>query len=241
MTPKGLRVVVLSAVILFCLGIWSCGLGYSHPPIVPIEVHSEALVHWLEHGIRGATLVHVDAHDDLGEIQADRFAAIESLAGRRDFKALRSADSLGVDGLYHEGNFVSAAVRLGIVRDIVWVIPGRIDDAARAVSNQAERGVATVPFEICTLETMPDFPGPVLLSVDLDFLPEFSESGHPGIEAPGDWSRSWGKAQRLHVVPVHSTGDGYANLPAVARDAVLDMLRAFLPAPSQWLSGSGAF
>ena len=237
MKPREVHAVVLSAMAICCGGLWGCGLGRPRPPLAAIEAHSEALVLWLERGVRDATLVHIDVHDDLRAIRPDQLAAIEALAALGDLDALRRADSLAVEGLYHEGNFLRAAFRLGIVRDVVWVIPSRIDDGARAVSSGAERGAAAVPLKICTLETMPDFPEPVLLSIDLDFVPEFARKRNIlELEAAQRLIKVLGKRapRRLHVVMSYSTGDGYT--PILLRwlgDAVLDMLRAHPSAPSR--------
>lgn len=236
MKPKSLRVMVLLAVFLSSSGLWRCGPRRPHPPVAAVEAHSEALVLWLERGIRGATLVHVDAHNDLREIPPEKAAAIEALARRGDLRAMRRADSPGEDGLYHEGSFVTAALRLGIVRNIVWVLPARDGESAQAELRRLEKRGLNVPLETCTLETMPDLPDPVLLGIDLDFLPEFArERGLTELEAARRLVRTLGKKapRRLHVVMSYSTGDGYT--PILLRwlgDATLDMLGAFPPAPS---------
>src|SRR5512138_1253043 len=139
MKPKSLSAMVLLAVFLSSSGLWRCGPRRPDPPVAAVEAHSEALVLWLERGIRGATLVHVDAHNDLREIPPEKVAAIEALAGRGDLHAMRRADSPGEDGLYHEGSFVTAALHLGIVRNIVWVIPARDSESARADLSRLEK------------------------------------------------------------------------------------------------------
>jgi tetratricopeptide (TPR) repeat protein len=236
MKPEPLRAMALLTVAFSSFGLWRCVPPRPNPTVSAVEAHSEALVLWLERGIRGATLVHVDAHDDLRKILPEKVAAIEAHAGRGDLHALRRADSFGEDGLYHEGSFVTAALRLGIIRNVVWVTPDWDNESAQAGLRRVENRGLKVPLEVCTLETMPDFPDPVLLGIDLDFLPEFArERGLPELEAARRLVLTFGKRapRRLHVVMSYSTGDGYT--PILLRwlgDAVLDMLGAFPSAPS---------
>jgi tetratricopeptide (TPR) repeat protein len=82
---------------------------------------------------------------------------------------------------------------------------------------------------------MPEFPNPVLLGIDLDFLPEFAGArGIPELEAARRLVATLGaKApRRIHLVLSYSTGDEYT--PILLRwlgDAVLMMLRLFPSVP----------
>jgi len=210
---------------------WGCGPRRAAAPVVAVEAHSEALPLWLELGIKNATLIHIDAHDDLRPIPPDKAEALKDLAVRRDLNALRRADSFGVDGLYDEGSLVSAAARLSVVRDVVWVVPGRDRDQVQALSSRAGRLAPGLPVMVCPLEEMPSFSRPVLVGIDLDFLPEFAcERGLTDLEAARRLARVLGERvpRRIQVVMCYSTGDGYT--PVLLRwlgDALLDFLMAY--------------
>src|SRR6476646_7167567 len=92
------------------------------------DCHDESYIRWRDAGVRGATLVHVDAHHDLEPGPAS--------------------------GIVHVGNYVRVAIDEGIVTRLIWVLPQPMwDDAAvRAVAGrdlaELSRGIdaAVVPL-----------------------------------------------------------------------------------------------
>lgn len=164
------------------------------PQGVVLENHDCALQHWLERGFRGAVLLHVDTHDDLRPVSADNLATLKALLDRGDIKGMARKGCGGRAGLFNEGNFLSAAVALGVVREVVWVLPFRfLDDEAAAVKlvkyleeagfSRADResfrlvdgwyrgAVRGTPVTLCEQERLPKIAEPVLLSFDADFIP----------------------------------------------------------------------
>ena len=159
-----------------------------------MENHDCALQHWIERGFAGAVLLHIDAHDDLRPVDAGKLAALKGLHARGEVAAMARKGCGGKDGLFNEGNFVRAAAALGVVREVVWVMPFtflRGDDAGKALMSYLEKAgisqadresfhlvdgwyrgaVGGIPVTLCDQERLPRLTEPVLLSIDADFFP----------------------------------------------------------------------
>jgi len=111
------------------------------------DCHDEAYAHWRDAGIRGATLVHVDAHHDLEPGPPSEIA--------------------------HIGNFVRLAIADGIVARLRWVLPQPMWDhpATRAVALHDLAALAAgVDASVAPLGETAGCAGPVLLDIDLDYL-----------------------------------------------------------------------
>jgi tetratricopeptide (TPR) repeat protein len=140
------------------------------PGIEPVlvEHHDGALHVWRRLGIRAHRVVHVDAHHDMWRID-DRLGAVTI------------------------ANYLCQAVRDGIVRDVVWVVPDGAwanadsrrtlrrlvralagEYGRRAAINEEDRRLTTTigntPLVVCALDTLPPCPDPVLLDIDTDFM-----------------------------------------------------------------------
>lgn len=206
----------------------SCGAGSATPRRVPrgsqvgvdpvpevrlIENHSDALIAWRRAGVRDRILVHIDGHSDLDWLP-DATIATLAAAEPAELEKLE-VGPYTLDGSTHRRfgiwNFVYPAVRLGIVREYVWVVPDgtlvdaaaaqelvrrlilskmqRIDlDEARTLRFESRRVRGTllgVPVTICELADLPSFDEPVLLDVDLDFLT--TRSGTTQEVTPRPW------------------------------------------------------
>ncbi|MFP4265395.1 MAG: hypothetical protein ACLFRC_06285, partial [Desulfonatronovibrionaceae bacterium] len=167
------------------------------PPFV-VQDHSQALPHWARLGIRNATLINFDAHDDMRRIPEQKMEALRLIYCSGDAAALEEAGGPGNTGLYNIGNFIYAAVGLGIVQEVYWVIPftyfqddhpGRLlrqfmldYGFPRDVVNTFElsEGVYTgiymgIPVTLCSLENLPGAKKRFLVSLDADFLPAHAE------------------------------------------------------------------
>jgi hypothetical protein len=160
--------------------------GGDDPLLVVVEEHHLAWPAWLEARARGdlapdATLVHLDAHEDLG---APGLGA--PLPGPEDPAAARrfAERELGVDDL------VVPALLDGTVGDLVWVVPPWLDEEPRETerdvgSRDGRRrelavGPALDPREypdrrpfrtrVVRLADLPAVSGEVVLDIDLDFF-----------------------------------------------------------------------
>lgn len=149
-------------------------------PIDAVIVKEESpLSGWMRKGYRGITVIHVDANDALGPVPEGNLKAVP------------------FDG----DNYLSAAVRLGIVKEIYWVMPYPFFEepggGARARRFLLDSGVARdwdeasglamvggclkgplggTQVTICAPDTMPFIREPVVLDMDVDFFHAFAES-----------------------------------------------------------------
>lgn len=162
-----------------------------------VEDHSELLAHWAEKGIRDAILINIDTHDDIRWISEEKIDALRRIYQQKDWTRFKKADSLAEGSLYHLGNWIYAGGRMGIFREVYWVIPFDIfsmqDPDAKLRRflrdyefNEQEIQTFTlrdrhfhgtfhgVPLTICDIKSLPEISSPLLLSVDTDFFPPYS-------------------------------------------------------------------
>lgn len=155
------------------------------------------LAHWHRRGVRGATLVCLDAHLDLQFIEPAR---IERLARCEDAAALLALESTHPldpvrETCFGLEDFLYAAARLGIVRRLVWVAPPHVlafGFATALAGVQQMEGVSVeqlesfrttpggwlegellgLPMVVGTLEQLVSLPveQPLLLDVDADYF-----------------------------------------------------------------------
>ncbi len=171
--------------------------------IAEMEDHSGSLPDWLEKGYRGMTVIHVDAHDDLGFIPEEKLAEIRRLAAARDWSGLRKRMDAGQHSLFTLTNYLYAAAQLGVAKEIYWVLPftffeepaggerardflktaGSVKDPTEVDAMTFTAGclhgrVRGVLLHVCGADTVPLIKEPVILDVDVDFFPAYaSERG----------------------------------------------------------------
>jgi tetratricopeptide (TPR) repeat protein len=164
------------------------------PEIRIMNNHSEALFIWAERGVKNRVVVHVDAHSDFRHIpDPDLAAALELLrAGRRD--ELRKRTNSGADELVTLGNYLFAAAKAGMAREIYWVsdvFPIASEAAAVAMKQQllsdglprdeiertfrfsdgrVSMTLYGVPFTVTSSGSLPRSSEPVLLDIDIDYF-----------------------------------------------------------------------
>lgn len=211
--PNKFSILVL--ILIVSLFAWSDGRSETYPLLgkdplkdsVIVEDHSEVLTHWVKRGIRNATLINIDTHDDIRSISPARLGQLKKLYDQKDVKAISESDSLSEKGLYDIGNFIYAAGKLGIIKEVYWIIPfshfshsdveNRMKKFLESYNFSDEhiktfkvkggcfRGeIDGIPFNICGIEKMPTIDHPFLLSIDIDFFPYLSvEYGVNKLEA----------------------------------------------------------
>lgn len=172
-----------------------------------MESHQEALPHWVERGLSGAVLLHIDAGDGFRTVAPESLAALKDLVSRRDLAGLARAGRGGEGRLYDARNFVRVAAELGIVREVVWIAPlvlfpaddtGKLlkehlgsagfsaqeSDSFRPVDGCYRGRVGSTAVSVCSQERLPVIQDPVLLSIDANFFPA-AASAH-GITFPSE-------------------------------------------------------
>ncbi len=168
------------------------------PRVHLFENNSSSLIAWRRAGERNRILVHLDGHSDLDWLPDETVARIaaatpEELADLEQHPYAMGGQTLHGFAIW---NFVYPAARLGIVREMIWVVPdGTLRD--RAAAQQLIRDVVInkiqgfrvedlralrfdgrtirgellgLPVTICELADLPEISEPVLLDVDLDYF-----------------------------------------------------------------------
>ena len=170
-----------------------------------VENHSEMLAHWAEQGVKDAVLLNFDEHDDIRRIPDRKTAALRKIYAAKNWPAFRQADTTGDRGLYNLGNWIYAGARLGIIREVCWVVPVDLpterhqeDDPLRKILRHydfPEEVISTftakgnryfgsfdgIPMTICGPNGLPDISRPLLLSIDLDFFPLYANNRRKSI------------------------------------------------------------
>jgi tetratricopeptide (TPR) repeat protein len=168
------------------------------PEIHVYENHSSALIAWRRAGVRGRILVHLDGHIDYDWLPDETVARIAAASPDelRDLEHHPYAMDGEAYSRFGIWNFIYPAARLGLVREMVWVVPdGTLQDAfsisqlahfqilekLQRVTVQEAAGLRRegrvlhgtlldMPVTICELSDLPDLPEPVLLDIDLDYF-----------------------------------------------------------------------
>jgi len=206
---KGLPLLLLSGFICFAS---SCSKPEEpqekEPPPPPLfevletvrlhEAGSENLAEWLAAGYQSMPLVHVSARDALAYIPDEHLQTLQTLAKEGDLKTLRERTGRVKGSLVDDTNYLFAAARLGVIREVYWVVPFRIVEQAgggqrlkaflRASSTffpeseiEAMRmfggclggHLNGIPTRICSPSTLPSHPEPMILDIGLGFFPTY--------------------------------------------------------------------
>lgn len=243
--------VLLAATVLSCGG----GPPREAPPAVHLfENHAHALAVWRAAAVTERIVVHIDGHSDLDwlpDAAIERFASTPAAGFER-----LEAHPYALDGETYRSvgiwNFLYPAHRLGVVREVVWVVPdGTLGDAdgrgalVRQMIAEKMHGVsleeatgfrwngralagtaAGVPLRIVELAALEAPREPVLLDIDLDYLTTGSAS-----------------TQEVVAVPRIAPADLVARLRAAGLRTDLvtvsySTIGGFLPPASRWVGPS---
>lgn len=139
-----------------------------------MEDHRGAYFLWRELGLRGQTCLHVDAHLDVSDLKTP------------------SCDH----SFYPEincGNFLTPALREGIIDALIWVLPGHLTQcecllnwtrqelqnwlhleledylSLKMEGGRVEGNLLGAPFTVCTSDHLPEIEGPLVLDIDVDY------------------------------------------------------------------------
>lgn len=171
-----------------------------------IEDHDQALNLWRKDKIKGIDLVHIDAHIDFGFYPAkpieeifNKAANLEELKRNLEYTLAFRHYEKNLDKQTNIGNYIYPAMKIGIVKDFYWVVPGGseefqasfklIKNILNSLSMQDLYRYGRVSpsqyilsegmissrlfgrnFIICTLGQLPVLRQNVLLDIDTDFL-----------------------------------------------------------------------
>jgi len=223
------------------------------------ETHSSALIAWRQDRVDNRVLLHLDADLNFDWLPDETIARIAAADASELARFEAQPFELADDELAGFGsfNFLYAAARLGIVREIVWVVPdatfegegarqrlvqdllfGRLQmvsaDDAKTFRNDGARirgELLGVPLTICRLADLPALGGGVLLDVDVSYLTRRSTL-EPGSEAvpwisPADLDRRLGEARIRPDVVTVSLSTLDGSTPAASRWVGRDLQERF--------------
>ena len=156
------------------------------------DEHHESLSRWSEWGANDVSLVYFDAHLDLQWISPERLGRLAMAETFDDIKRLAQPHHLFPSNLHTHGieNFLFAAHRLGMVRDVIWVAPPHVDVSfslstlvelqqlegvtfeelsnAKRTSGAISGTVLGVPLTVCSYQDLRSIPLPQDAWVDID-------------------------------------------------------------------------
>jgi tetratricopeptide (TPR) repeat protein len=162
------------------------------------ENHSSALIDWSEAGVRSRIVLHLDGHADFDWLPDETIARLATASAAELFEHEVHPYAMDAGALsgFAIWNFIYPAARLGLVRELVWVVPdGTFADdetvnrfvramlfekmqmiqpaEARSLSwdgKQLRGEILGLPVTLCELRNLPSFDEPVLLDIDLDYF-----------------------------------------------------------------------
>ncbi len=214
--------------------------GLAGEKVYLMENHNEALLAWFKEGVKDKVLIHLDTHGDIRYIRPREMKFVAEAKEAEDVLA----HTLMPNEPYHPerfitiANFLYAAVGLGVVKEIIWVVPDaelvvRNIDAARsrlegslftsARSFEYKEGrwqgyAYGSKITITPLDNLPSVSGPVLLDMDVDLFTfdSFVDPHHisvPRIWPPEVFDILLKKVPRPSVITIcHSIQNGFTPL-----------------------------
>jgi tetratricopeptide (TPR) repeat protein len=164
-----------------------------------MEDQSESLIDWAKRGYSDMIVIHVDTRDDLGFIPEERIEEIRRFIEKKDWESIEKQHDRGAKGLFLSSDYLYAASRLGIVKEVYWVLPhtffdkadagtlikrflntnGSLKDKGEVDAMAMKQGCLAgrlkgVMMNICGPDTMPFIQAPIVLDIDVNFFPPYS-------------------------------------------------------------------
>lgn len=176
-------------------------LGVESVPDVTLSASpADALVAWARKGGKTAgTLVHFGSRSGLAYLAPGKAGELKTLLKEKKLGELEQRRGTGPQGLFTSDNYITAAVRLGLVDEVYWVIPFKYaqyfnaellikkmltdsgtpflnaDVEAMKFDNGCVSGrLLGVRTHICSPETFPSVHGQVMVDMDVEFITDFA-------------------------------------------------------------------
>jgi len=160
-----------------------------------LEQESENLSYWVENGAKDRVFVRLSSFDGLAGVSEEAVKSLKELGERGEYERLRQAGyGQGTGSLYNSDSVVYVAHRLGIVKELYWVVPTfgsvteegmkgfkeflkkRLPAQAKDIDDielkdkVASGNINGVPVKIMSLEDLPAIDETAVLDIDLSFL-----------------------------------------------------------------------
>ncbi len=194
----------IAVLVSFCLLSLSCVKERDYPVLgkTPVkslsehEVKAGALLNWAKAGLDDVTLVSINASSGLGRLETGALKEIKGLSAGGEWNELGTVLS-GRGGLINADNYISAALALGLVKKVYWVLPyrlfadivvaeGKIKDFLKSSgsgltdaeidwmkmdSGCLKGAVRGRELYVCGFSTLHLIAAPVVLDLGVDFFP----------------------------------------------------------------------
>ncbi len=165
-----------------------------------VENHSSCFSIWHARNIKGATLVHIDAHEDCRYVAPDKLETLGRLTAERNYAEIfRQSDleysfryQLKPDkSLFDIGNYIYPCIMDGTVSRYYWVVPEKTIDENKLVflqehlraayrtpslvfssmtNNSFSFMLSNCTIIVTTLDSLPQQEKGTLLDIDTDFF-----------------------------------------------------------------------
>jgi len=176
------------------------GITRATNSIYLIENHSTAFNIWHAGNIKGATLVHLDAHDDCRHIPREKIESLNKLVNARNYREIFNQSDIESSFryklkpdkfLFDLGNYIYPCILDGTISRFYWVLPEKqIDNNKASFLQQHLRAALKIPslefisatngsfscmlsnctITITTLDSLPNIDKGALLDIDTDFF-----------------------------------------------------------------------
>ena len=170
------------------------------------EERSQTFLGWAKSGLKGAVLIHVDPHDSLETIPPAEIQQVRDMLKDKHWDKIEK----GRGTLIKNSNYLHAAVELGIVNKLYWIIPNKLfediplakekikdflrSSPSKFKEDELERMrmvegcltgmLAGTDIHICSPRTLPRIYVPVIISMEVSFFPVYAqESGTSKLRA----------------------------------------------------------
>jgi tetratricopeptide (TPR) repeat protein len=175
---------------------------YKMKNIQVVELGSDNIAIWAENGIRNKTLILVDSMPNIQyEIPDEILLETKNLIDNNNYKILSNYTGLTktLKRLYDSFNYIYAAHRLGIIKEVIWVMPivesitfdykdffkqklrdnpslnftSKDIDSFSFSNNQLIGSIFDIPVTITAIDDLEVPKEPVVLSINLSYLAAF--------------------------------------------------------------------
>ena len=206
------KISVIGLIPFISATVYAEGLPVIRPePVLPgitlrtnniylIENHSTAYNIWHALDIKGATLIHIDTHDDCRHIPDEKITNLDKLKTEKNYQEIFNKSDIELSFryqlkpdkfLFDLGNFIYPCIIDGTVSRLFWVVPNKeLDSNTRLIlQTHLQEALKLKPLlikeqtdtsfsfllqnctiTITTLDGLPRITGKSLLDIDTDFF-----------------------------------------------------------------------
>ena len=166
-----------------------------------VETGSDNIAIWAKNGLRDKTLILIDSKISIqGQMYDDYLMEVKKLIDNNNYELLSKYSGMTqkLKKLYDSTNYIYVAHRLGIIKDVVWVLPisspinsdykdffkqnlkkgypqfAQEDIDSFTLSDKKIQGsLFGIPITVIAITELPEFKEPVIMSINLSYINSF--------------------------------------------------------------------